>query len=75
MYKIVVDTKGSDNGAETIIKGVAEAIARRDDLSVLLVGEVEYMRGECEKLGVPMCDTLQAVAPASLTLNAFSQPA
>lgn len=54
MYKIVIDTKGSDNGAETMIKGAVDALMKRDDLSVLLVGDGEYIKSECERLGAPM---------------------
>ncbi len=53
MYKIVIDTKGSDKGAAVIVGGAAEAIKAQSDLSVVLVGDSELIRAECERLGVP----------------------
>ena len=53
MYKIVIDTKGSDKGAAVIVGGAAEAIKAQSDLSVVLVGDSELIRAECESLGVP----------------------
>ena len=52
-YKIVIDTKGSDKGAEEIVKGAALALERNDGLSVLLVGDGEYLNGEVERLAMP----------------------
>lgn len=54
MTKIVIDTKGGDKGASVMIKGAAEALARLDTLSVLLVGDRELIEKECLSLGMPM---------------------
>ncbi|MBO5879036.1 MAG: phosphate acyltransferase PlsX [Clostridia bacterium] len=52
-YKIVIDTKGSDKGAKTVIKGAAEALAAHESLSVLLVGDEELIKAEAQALGMP----------------------
>lgn len=51
-YKIVIDTKGSDKGAEEIIKGAALALEKNAELSLLLVGDEEYLREETTRLGM-----------------------
>ena len=46
MYcKIVIDTKGSDKGSEEIVKGAFLALQKNAELSVLLVGDREYISG------------------------------
>ena len=42
--KILIDTKGGDNGAATMIGGAGEALARFDALSVVLVGDEASIR-------------------------------
>lgn len=42
-YKIVIDTKGSDKGPEEIVKGAFLALEKNPELSVLLVGDEEYL--------------------------------
>ncbi len=54
MYKVVVDTKGADKGASTIIKGVGLALNKFDNLEVLLVGDYEGVISECEANGIDM---------------------
>ena len=39
MYKIVIDTKGSDKGAKTVVSGAVEALKTHENLSVVLVGD------------------------------------
>ena len=52
-YKIVIDTKGSDKGPKMMIKGANEALLKYPELSVLLVGDEELIKSECEALGMP----------------------
>ena len=52
-YKIVIDTKGSDKGAKTVIKGAAEALAAHESLAVLLVGDADLINEEIKALGMP----------------------
>ena len=53
LYKIVIDTKGSDNGPSEIIKGASLALEAYENLAVVLVGDEDIIREECEKLGTP----------------------
>ena len=53
MYKIVIDTKGSDKGAAEIVAGAAAAINAYEELFTVIVGDEELIKSECEKLGVP----------------------
>ena len=52
MYKVVIDTKGSDKGPEMIIRGASEALKKYPQLAVLLVGDSELINAECEKHGI-----------------------
>lgn len=45
--KIVIDTKGSDNGSGEIIKGIAKALEKNDRLAFLLVGDEAAIHDEC----------------------------
>lgn len=54
LVKIVIDTKGADNGSEKIIKGAADALAAHDRLSVLLVGDKELIENKCAEFGMPL---------------------
>ena len=53
MARIVIDTKGGDKGALTVIKGAAMALEKHPSLSVLLVGDKELIENECAGLGMP----------------------
>ena len=54
MVKILIDTKGGDNGAEVMIKGASEALKKFEDLSVILAGDELVIQEECAKLQMPM---------------------
>ena len=54
MYKIVIDTTGSDKGYKTIVAGAAMALEKHDNMSVLLVGNAEQLKEECKTLNMPM---------------------
>ena len=47
--KILIDTRGGDNGASVMIKGAAEALAKFEDLAFVLVGDEATIREECER--------------------------
>ena len=53
LYKIVIDTKGSDKGPEMIIKGASLALNKYPSLAVCLVGDEDLIKREIEKNG---CD-------------------
>lgn len=67
MTKIVIDTKGSDNGASVMIKGGAQALQKFDDLSIMLVGDEELIANECEALNMPMNRVEIVNAPSEIT--------
>lgn len=53
-YKIVVDTKGADKGAEMVVRGVATALEMHDCLEVLLVGNKDEIYAQCKELNMPL---------------------
>ena len=66
-YKIVIDTKGADRGAQMIIQGALEALAAYPTLEVLLVGDGDVINTECERLNAPM-DRIEVLdAPGEIT--------
>ena len=54
MYKIVIDTMGSDKGPEMIVAGAKLALEKHAELEVCLVGDKDFIAGECKKQGLPM---------------------
>lgn len=54
MYKVVIDTQGSDKGAATVVKGAKMALDKFEELEVLLSGDEAVISKECEALGMPM---------------------
>ena len=52
-YKIVIDTEGSDKGAEMMLAGAAAALAKYPSLSVLLVGRREVIEAAVEAHNMP----------------------
>lgn len=52
--KIVIDTKGSDNGPSVFISGAALALEKLPDIAFVLVGDEEFIAEECSKLDMPM---------------------
>lgn len=67
MIKIVIDTKGSDKGPSTIIKGALLALQKYPELSVLLVGDELLIKTECQVLGMPMDRVEILDAPGEIT--------
>ncbi len=52
MIKVVVDTLGGDNGANTCIDGAVNAIKEISDLEVVLVGDKDVIANRLTDLGV-----------------------
>lgn len=52
--KIVIDTKGGDKGAESMIKGAVQALERFGELEVMLVGDEESIRSKCAEMNADM---------------------
>ena len=66
-YKIVIDTKGADKGAKMMIKGATLALEKHPELAVLLVGDSELIRSECEALSADMSRIEILEAPGEIT--------
>lgn len=73
MTKIVIDTKGGDNGAVCMIKGAALALEKFDELSVMLVGDKGLIQKECDALSVDKNRVEIVDAPSEVTN--FDNPA
>lgn len=54
LIKIVIDTKGGDNGASAMVKGAALALEKFENMGVLLVGNEEEIREQCASLNMPV---------------------
>ena len=66
-YKIAIDTKGADRGAKMIINGAVMALRQYENLELLLVGDSELIKSECEALGAPMSKIEILEAPTEIT--------
>lgn len=53
MIKVAVDAMGGDNAPGEIIKGAVDAVSRRSDIQVLLVGKEDVVQQELKKYTVP----------------------
>ncbi len=65
--KILIDTKGGDNGASVMIKGAAEALKKFSQLEYVLVGDEAKIREECELLQIPPERVTVIDAPGEIT--------
>ena len=71
--KILIDTKGGDNGAAVMVKGAGEALMKFSELSVVLIGDEELIKEEADKLGLPM-DRIEIIDAKGEITN-FDNPA
>ena len=53
IYRIAVDTMGSDKGPEIIVEGVVKALGKHPDLRVVLFGDGEILTGKLAELNCP----------------------
>lgn len=67
MYKIVIDTKGGDNGAANMVQGAAKALEQYPELSVVLVGDTDILHQQWENLQLPMERVEFLEAPEEIT--------
>ena len=72
-FRIVIDTKGGDNGPSVMVKGAALALERFPQLHVLLAGDERLLREECERLRIPAQRAEILDAPGEITN--FDNPA
>lgn len=49
---IAVDTLGSDNGSEVMIKGIADALKLYDDIQIIVTGREEELKAHIDKYGI-----------------------
>ena len=71
--KILIDTKGGDNGAAVMVKGAGEALMKFEELGVVLIGDEKFIKEEAEKLGLPM-DRIEIIDAKGEITN-FDNPA
>lgn len=71
--KIVIDTKGGDNGPAVMIGGAAKALEKYPELEVLLVGDTAVIEATCRELAAPMDRVEILEAPGTVTN--FDNPA
>ncbi len=67
-YKIAIDTKGSDKGAKTIIKGASIALSQNEELELLLVGDKDEIENEARELNMPL-DRLEILDAKDVITN------
>jgi glycerol-3-phosphate acyltransferase PlsX len=72
-FRIVIDTKGGDNGPSVMVKGAALALERFPQLEVLLAGDERLIQEECERLRMPAQRAEILDAPGEITN--FDNPA
>lgn len=65
--KIVIDTKGGDNGYKVIVKGAMLALDKYPMMSAVLVGDKEALLSECASLGIDTERVEIIDAPAEIT--------
>ncbi len=73
MYKIAVDAMGGDNAPGEIIKGAIDAVSRRTDIQVLLVGQEAVVQGELDKYSGYPREQIQVI-PASQVIETEEPP-
>lgn len=72
MIKVAVDAMGGDNAPGEIIKGAMDAVTRRSDIQVLLVGKKDIVDQELTRYSYPK-DQIQVI-PASEVIETDEPP-
>lgn len=72
MIKVAVDAMGGDNAPGEIIKGAVDAVSRRSDIQVLLVGKEDVVQQELKKYTVS--DERLRLIPASEVIETDEPP-
>ena len=73
LYKIAIDTKGSDKGEAMMVKGAVMALEKHPSLAVCLVGSAKLIESECKALGADMSRVEIIDAPEEI--NNYDSPA
>lgn len=71
--KLVIDTKGNDNGAVTMVKGARLALEAYPQLRVLLVGDEDALKEVCKSEGI-LCERVEILHAADEITN-YDNPA
>ena len=66
-YTVVIDTKGSDKGPETIIAGACKALEMFPNLKICLTGDTSVIETETKKLGADAKRIIIVEAPETIT--------
>lgn len=72
MIRVAVDAMGGDHAPSEIVKGAVDAVSRRGDIEVLLVGKEDAVTGELGKFTYPK-DQIRVI-PASEVIETEEPP-
>ena len=72
MIRVAVDAMGGDNAPGEIVKGAVEAVRRRNDIEVLLVGQEALVKEELSKYTYP--DGQLRIVPATEVIDTEEAP-
>ena len=73
MIKLLIDTKGGDNGAAIMVKGAKNALEKFDELGIVLAGDEAAIKEICEAESMPM-DRIEILDAKSEITN-YDNPA
>ena len=72
MYKIIIDTKGSEKGPSVIVAGACISLETFEELEVVLVGDKDFIEEELKKHNAPM-DRIEVI-DAPDEINNYDNP-
>lgn len=72
--KIVIDTEGSDKGAEMIVRGAADALSKYDRLAVVLVGSRDKILAALSQCGLSEGERVEIIH-ATQVIDNYDSPA
>lgn len=72
--KIVIDTEGSDKGAEMMVRGAIDALSKFDNLALLLVGDGDAIRAQLKEAGIEEGERVE-ILHASEVITNYDSPA
>lgn len=71
--KIIIDTEGSDKGAEMMVRGAVKALAKYPELSLVLVGNTELIENTLKECGADLSRV--EIIHASEVITNYDSPA
>ena len=72
--KLVIDTEGSDKGAQMMVRGAADALSKYENLAVVLVGDRDKILAELEKCGIDEGERVEILHSSEVITN-YDSPA